>query len=95
MESIFVLRGFLYHRNTESITIKAGKYTHNMIAFTFNKYEIKTRKARILLGLADTDTFKKYSILVPLKCEQSAAFYIVHTDMMMPFQSHSLQLFRP
>ena len=48
----------------------------------------------MLLGLADTDTFKKCSILVPLKHEQSAAFYIVHTDMMMPFQSYSLELFR-
>ena len=75
MEPIFVLRGFLYHRNIDSITIKAGKYTHNIY---------------ILLGLA----VKEYSILVPLKREQSAAFYIVHTDMMMPFQSHSLQLFR-
>ena len=86
MESVFVLRGFLYHRNIESIAIKAGKYTHNMIASYFIGY--------LLLGLADTDTVKKYSVLVPLKREQSAAFYIVHTDMMMPFQSYNLQLFR-
>ena len=26
---------FLYHRNIESITIKAGKYMHNMITSNF------------------------------------------------------------
>ena len=50
-----------------------------MIAFNFNKYKIKQGK-HTLLGLADTDTFKKYSILVPLKREQGAALYIVYMD---------------